>query len=275
MRKRFWAGVNPGAQSSAAPPLRLPSASDGNPDLIAERWISAASFSALGKAAQALPQKAQKTFMAIKYSFTPRDLEWLEVLTLRVRFLSLAQMARTWWEDSPAGRANAKARLQILARAGLITFFRVMAHPEINLVRPVYAWQPGQAEPNFGAASYRLQSRWRQTAVTTPCVMASRAAGQRFGGHGGRLPRQSEQTHDLHLGALFLQYRQWHPALMRYWIFEERLREEKSAGEKLPDALWRLPEGERVIEFGGAYSKDKLARFHEHCAEKGLPYEMW
>ena len=30
-----------------------------------------------------------------------------------------------------------------------------------------------------------------------------------------------------------------------------------------------------VIEFGGAYSKRKLAEFHRHCATRGLPYEIW
>lgn len=213
--------------------------------------------------------------MNSSYSLTARDLELLAALTLRVRFFSLAQVARTWWEDSAAGRANAQARLQVLERAGLITPFLALAHPELSLAAPLYGWEPGQPDPDLGAASYRLQARWRLPAVATPAVLATRAAGHRFGGRGGRFPRQSEQTHDLHVSTLFLRYRHDHPAWLSYWIGEERLREETAAGAKLPDALLRLPTGDRVLEFGGAYSKAKLTRFHEHCVTFQWTYELW
>ena len=213
--------------------------------------------------------------MTERLTLTKRDEEILDALTLRVRFLSVAQIARTWWGATRQAEATATARLKRLAQAGLLERFRVMAHPELALIAPVIVWQPGAAVPNFGAAAYQLQSRWTQTVISMAAVLATKGAGHRFGGRGGRFPRQSEQTHDLHLGALFLVYRQRFPALFPYWISEERLREEKSYGEKLPDALLRPPEGERVLEFGGAYSKDKLKRFHAHCAEKRLPYELW
>lgn len=213
--------------------------------------------------------------MTERFTLTTRDEEILDALTLRIRFLSLAQIARTWWRAVRRGEATAKERLKRLERAGLIARFRVMAHPEIELFAPVIVWQPGDALPNFGAASYHLKSRWTKTVVSIPAVIATKGAGNRFGGCGGRFPRQSEHTHDLHMGALFLSYRQRFPALMPSWISEERLREEKSYGEKLPDAILRAPDGERVIEFGGAYSKEKLIRFHEHCVEKMLPYELW
>lgn len=213
--------------------------------------------------------------MMIRYSLTNRDVALLEALTLRVRCLSRAQIARTWWEDSAAGQANANARLKVLARAGLITPFLALAHPEIPLHAPLYVWQPGQANPDFGAAAYRLQVRWQHAAVATPCVLATRAAGHRWGGHGGRFPRQSEQTHDLHVSALFLHYREKHPEWVPYWVSEERLREEKAAGEKLPDALLRLPTGDYIIEWGGIYSKPKLQAFHAHCVEQQCGYEMW
>lgn len=213
--------------------------------------------------------------MPSHYSLTARDLELLTALTWRVRFFSLAQIARTWWEDSAAGRANAQARLQRLARAGLVTPFLVQAHPELPLAAPLYVWEPGQPHPNLGAASYRLQARWRRPAVATPAFLATRAAGHRFGGRGGRFPRQSEQTHDLHVSTMFLHYRQEHPEWLPYWIGEERLREEIAAAAKLPDALLRLPTGDRVLEFGGAYSKAKLTRFHEHCFARQLAYELW
>ena len=213
--------------------------------------------------------------MTQRFTLTMRDEEILTALTLRVRFLSLAQIARTWWSEASQPEAAALARIKLLRRAGLLQPFHAMAHPELALVAPIILWQPGEAVPNFGAASYQLISRWTQTVIATPSVIATSGAGNRFGGSGGRFPRQSEHTHDLHMGALFLQFRQRFPNLMPYWISEERLREEKSAGEKLPDALLRTPDSARVIEFGGAYRKEKLARFHEHCAGNLLPYELW
>ena len=31
----------------------------------------------------------------------------------------------------------------------------------------------------------------------------------------------------------------------------------------------------RVIETAGRYRSEQLERFHEHCREYGLPYELW
>lgn len=208
---------------------------------------------------------------------TPRDLEILDTLTLRVRYLSLAQIARTWWTDAKDPLANARERLKILQREGLITRFTAMARPEFPLTAPVIVWQPNDPMPDFGAASYQLQSRWVHSALATPAVIATTTAGHRFGGWGGRFPRQAEQSHDLMMGALYLHYRQLfgHAVITTQWISEERLREQKQAGEKLPDAMLRSAQGERVIECGGAYSKEKLSHFHEYCAEQSLPYEIW
>jgi hypothetical protein len=213
--------------------------------------------------------------MTQRFTLTRRDEEILTALTLRVRFLSLAQIARTWWSQASQPEAAAQARIKLLRRAGLLQSFHAMAHPELALVAPIILWQPGEAVPNFGAASYQLISRWTQTVIATPSVIATSGAGNRFGGSGGRFPRQSEHTHDLHMGALFLQFRQRFPDLLPYWISEERLREEKPSGESLPDALLRSPERTCVIEFGGAYRKEKLLRFHESCADNFLPYEIW
>ena len=114
-------------------------------------------------------------------------------------------------------------------------------------------------------------------AASAVAVIATASAGHRMGGWGGRFPRQSEQSHDLMMGALFLYYRQLlTPAVITaQWVSEEGLRQSKQAGEKLPDAMLRTPQGERVIEFGGAYSKEKLALFHIYCLEKAFPYELW
>lgn len=210
-------------------------------------------------------------------ALTTRDEEILDTLTLRVRYLSLAQLARTWWAETTDPLANATLRVRHLEQAGFLIRFTAMARPEFPLTRPVITWQPHDPAPDLGAASYQLQSRWKESARATPAVIATASAGHRMGGWGGRFPRQSEQSHDLMMGALYLQYRQLlSPAIITaQWISEEGLRQQKQAGEKLPDAILRTPLGDRVIEFGGAYSREKLRLFHDYCREKALPYELW
>lgn len=130
--------------------------------------------------------------------------------------------------------------------------------------------------PDLGAVSYRLQRRWDKHPVITTLVAASHACANFFAGHGGRLSREVERTHDLHLARVYLLYRAQNPSVMPFWIFEERLRKEhRLKNEMLPDVLIRGGGMTRVVEFGGAYSREKLKAFHQYCAERNLPYEIW
>src|SRR5262245_50799044 len=136
-------------------------------------------------------------------SLTKRDYEILHTLTLKIRYLSVLQIARTWWRGSSNAEANARARLKLLERAALISRFTALAHPEIELSAPIAVWEPGDPAPDLGAASWKLKSRWHLAPATTPAVIATAVSGHLFGGSGGRLPRGTEQTHDLHLAALY------------------------------------------------------------------------
>jgi len=207
---------------------------------------------------------------------TARDREILQTLTHGVRVLTLGQIARTFWVGSNGGVATARARIEILRADGLVLVERAPAHPELPLEEPVIRWQPSEADPDYAAASYRLQSRWTGHPVMTTCISASRKAANRFGGHGGRLPREIERSHDIHLARVYLLYRLRSPELALGWIFEERLRgERKQRRERLPDALLRNGASEKIIEFGGAYPKEKLRAFHRYCSDRELPYEVW
>jgi hypothetical protein len=216
---------------------------------------------------------------------TKRDLEIFDALTRRVRVLSLSQIARTWWPEAGSERV-AGNRLRTLAGEKLLHIERALAHPEIDLGEPVATWSQGQADPDFGAISYKLQARWCAHPVLTPCISASKTAAVRFGGYGGRPPRSVERTHDVHMAQVFLRYRNRHPQFVADWVFEEQVKAERKAsarqsdrsdatGEKLPDAFIRSSSGTRVIEFGGAYGKDKLIAFHRYCKEYSFPYEIW
>jgi hypothetical protein len=192
----------------------------------------------------------------------------LRVLTLRVRVLTLPQISRTW------SAFDQVRRVKRLEAKSLIARFTAVAHPELPLSRPVLDWTPGASLPEFSKASHTLRSRWNRGAVPTPCVIASVTAGRMFGGHGGRFPRESEETHDIHLAAVYLKLRKAEPELAASWMHEEEIKAGRSSRkEKLPDAILR--KSGKVVEFGGAYRKAKLVAFHEYCAAKGLAYEVW
>ena len=103
--------------------------------------------------------------------------------------------------------------------------------------------------------------------------------GRHYGGWGGRYPRQTERTHDLHMASLYLLKRNADPGVQRYWNSEEKLREQRKRKrhadkQHLPDAIIIRPK-RTAIEFGGSYKVEKLRSFHSYCEGRGLPYEIW
>lgn len=130
--------------------------------------------------------------------------------------------------------------------------------------------------PEFQHLAYLLRSRWTRPLRDTAIVVATASTGARLGGRGGRQPRRSETTHDLHLAAVYLKLRRENLRLAARWVSEALIQAEGGGqDEKLPDALIRLRSGTTAIEFGGVYSARKLAEFHEHCASHGFAYEVW
>lgn len=207
---------------------------------------------------------------------TPRDRQLLETLTLRVRVISVAQAARTFWGNTAAPEENASRRISSLERAGYVARFVLVCHPELGLESPTVTWKPGEPPPDFAAASYRLKTRWSEKPKPTPVVIATEAAANWLGGYGGRRPRPSEASHDLHVAALYLRMLRDAPGRARAWQSEAQLLARvRHKGGRLPDAMIVGSKEKTVLEFGGAYSAAKLGAFHRYCAERGLPYEVW
>jgi hypothetical protein len=213
--------------------------------------------------------------MAIQ--ITPRDRILLATLTRKVRVLTIAQIARTWFADSQTPLKSAWRRLHTLRAEGLVDVILMMAHPEIQLRHPAIAWKPGSPMPSLGEISYRLRARWTEPMIGTRMAVATDHASHRFGGYvAGRRPRRSEATHDIHVAQLYLRLLRERPAYAKRWISEQELYVLGGGrNEKLPDALIRNSrrDSDIVVEFGGAYSKPKLAEFHE--AEQHRRYELW
>jgi hypothetical protein len=208
---------------------------------------------------------------------TEREREIVSALSSKTRMLAFEDIVRTWWPPSESAKTNARRRLSELVDEKLLVRERVFARPRLPLSEPVFRWKPGQDAPNFAELSWKLQSRWTEAARDVTAFLATRRAAAIFGGTAdGRIKNPSQATHDIHLGALYLKFLKETPTLAAGWIGEGVLAPSRER-QKLPDAILHDGAGRPrlVIEFGGAYPADRLKAFHEDCAARGLPYEIW
>ena len=154
---------------------------------------------------------------------TDRDISILLALTGQVRQLTLSQLAIGWWSSTLTGQKNAAHRLSQLVRASLIIREEVLAHPILPLQRPVIEWIPGDPLPQFDIIAKRLQSRWCAHPHRTFVYLASPAAASLFGGVSfGKVHNSCQKTHDIHVGQIFLNYRNVISEHLPNWIGEDR-----------------------------------------------------
>ena len=207
---------------------------------------------------------------------TGRDSGILNALAFKVRMLSLEQIGRGWWGESSDPRRFARRRLGPLVGAGLLDEREVLAHPLLELEAPQFTWSPGGPGPDCEAVSYRLKSRWTEKPRRTPVFIATKRTLAELGGAGGKLPTLGQETHDLHMGSIYLRLLREDPGAAETWVGEDVFAPRR-LGQKLPDAVLLGPGGEvtLAIEFAGSYSAARVARFHEDCVRRGTPYELW
>src|SRR4051812_34587912 len=205
-------------------------------------------------------------------TLTSREREILEALAGPCRLATPDQLARTFWPFSKSPGSDARRRLAALKDAGLIDTKIIMAHPEIELLEPVFS-SPGDDPKDLGSVAYRVKKRWSQPLQATRVVIATPEAREMFGARPARATRRSETTHDLHLTAVYLHYRAHEPEAARRWVSGDELKID--GFEKVPDAVILGDEGriDRVIDFVGSYSAGKLKAMHAEYAR--FPYELW
>src|SRR5918998_1540168 len=92
-------------------------------------------------------------------SLTDRDREILATLSGPCRFLTDKQLARTFWPSSKAPSSDARKRLAALKDVGLIETRTIMAHPELELLEPVFSC-PDDDPADLGSVAYRVKRRW-------------------------------------------------------------------------------------------------------------------
>jgi hypothetical protein len=206
---------------------------------------------------------------------TSRDREILHALVQKVRLFALRQIADHWWDGE---LANTRRRLKTLARGDLLRRVVVSARTLPPIEAPIVSWQPDQPAPQFGQVAYRLQERWAHRALrSATAYIATDRAAQLYGGKArGELKHPLQATHDLGVAAIWLCLYRQAPAWADAWRGEDQLAHTRR-GEKLPDSFIVDKAGETawLIEFGGSYDQARVQEFHEDCAGRDLPYQIW
>src|SRR5690606_7256606 len=133
---------------------------------------------------------------------TPDEQCVVEALTLKVHVITLEQVARTWWNDTPSGKREATARLSRLARAGWLVEEVAPVRAELRLEAPFLTWQPGDADPAFGEVAYSISRRWQDKPTRTSIYRATKRAASVFGGYAGAT-NSAKVDHDVHLAAVY------------------------------------------------------------------------
>ena len=204
-----------------------------------------------------------------------RDREVVQCIVQKVRLLNQRQLAQYWWEGDSA---NMRRRMSQLVEQGLVARITVQARPLPDLAQPLASWRVGDAAPDAGPIAFRCQQRWRRRAIRScACWIATEKASQLYGGvRRGELKQPTQATHDLGVAEVWLRLRAVAPEWAEAWRSEDLLAHTRQ-GEKVPDAFI-VGEEEQVlwvVEFGGSYDAERVAAFHQDCAERGLSYQLW
>lgn len=213
--------------------------------------------------------------MSKSIRLTERDDEMLQALSLRVKFFSQRQLSDHWFEGDAT---NTRRRMNQLQTVGMVERVSLRARSLPPLTQPLIAWQPGQADPDYGSVAHACSSRWRKRHVQScTAYIATQAASQRYGGRmRGEVKREMQATHDLGVAQIWLQLDLQSPQLADAWCGEDLMAHTRK-GQKLPDGFIVDAQGATlcVIEFGGSYDQPRIREFHEDCAQRALPYQLW
>ena len=198
------------------------------------------------------------------------------ILMAKVRVLSLQQIATRFFGSD---FSNAKRTLNRLLDKRILVEHKIVARILPPSIEPMYAWEPGLAEPRYEHLSRHLKRRWlhlptKRVATYMAAIRYSTIVGRRTK---ERLTHPLQVSHDLGLASVFLHFYENHHEVAQRWIGEDFMARYSSRVKSVPDAVI-LSEAQtpaRAIEFGGLYSAKRLKKFHAYCFARELPYEVW
>lgn len=203
------------------------------------------------------------------------DEELVEMLSSKVRCLSLQQIADTFFLGHCS---NARRRIRQLKQLKLFVEHSIVTRVLRGVSEPVFRYQPGDQAPNADQLSRYLKTRWKRirTSTTSMFMLHPQAARMTGSSLKGRLPHPLQAGHELALSSVYLLLRKTAPQLARNWRGEDAFVGAASTGQ-VPDAVIASDKGNiaTAIELGGFYSAKRLRRFHKHCCEQRMNYEIW
>lgn len=206
---------------------------------------------------------------------TDRDLDLLQVLTTCTRVLSVGQIASVWWPDCQNVN-TVLHRLKNLERCGWLEQYSINVRPVIHVKEPLFAWIPGQEDPNADHIAHQAKPRLAQPSCTTDVCVASRKAACALGSPACGLPPLERRDHELHIASVYVHYKTCRQAVADLWVGASIL-PRTGYRESCPDAMLRDSTGQlvRAIRTVGRCQATQVERFHDYCVEHSLPYELW
>ena len=206
---------------------------------------------------------------------TSQDLDIMETFARRVRLLSADQGRRVWWPRQSLDH-HAQTRLSRLVEARFLEERVVNVHVPPELCKPLAAWRPGMSSPNPLPLSKAARKRWQGAAVPTRLYMPSRKTANLFGSMTAGLPELDHRDHCLLLAEVYVLYRTMRPNLAQRWVGEGAL-PTSQRDIRGPVAFLVDDRGGPAcaVKPAGRYVPRQIETFHTHCAENGLPYELW
>lgn len=199
----------------------------------------------------------------------------LDALAYRVRVISWPQLLALG-PTSKAYVRNLRRLVHGLEKARLIRRLTVLARPAPVIEKPLCVWPVGEPPPNFHAIQYQAEQRNLRPVEPITVFLGTQRLANALGGACGHQLNHHSCTHDLGVTGVYLHF--WHatPELALAWQGEDIVAPSRHR-QKLPDAILynRAAEPTMAIEFIGDYPVERIQAFHDDCASRGLPYEVY
>lgn len=199
----------------------------------------------------------------------------VELLTTKVRLLSLEQITGLCFLHAKAPRVIARKHLRRMEEKGLVKRMSVMTLKEFHLEKPLLDWRPGDGLPDFGHISWLAEKRLSTPLCSTLVVQATKTAqAKTLGPIGSRPTRSQEITHDLMVSNVLITLMNGSPGIAASWIPEDALFKElvwehgDFSEATIPDAIILDGSDEIAIDVVGRYSPQKLAAIHDAYCDK-------
>ncbi len=200
---------------------------------------------------------------------------WLDALAFRGRLFSRSQVREVGTGTEACARRERRL-LASLFSAGLARELVLLARPTPRIDGPLACWGPDKPTPDFDAIQYLAEKRQYAPVAATKVIVGTEKLSNILGASCGGKINHHAASHDLGVSNVYL----FQVKTNRYpdlsWQGEDIVAPTR-VGQKLPDALLYSAQGEPVlaVEYIGDYPATRIAAFHEDCAARRLPYEVY